>query len=48
MKAAPLFDFLLHDVLGNLFATLLTAAAGYLLGRLKRRTHRPADRDRTP
>ncbi|MER5619048.1 MULTISPECIES: hypothetical protein [unclassified Streptomyces] len=50
MNLAPLFDFLLHDVLGNLSAAALTTATGYLLSRIKRRRAHQAtslDRDRT-
>ncbi|MGC5342434.1 hypothetical protein ACPXCE_08085 [Streptomyces sp. DT24] len=48
MNLAPLLDFLLHDVLGNLSAAALTTATGYLLSALKRRAHRTPGRDRTP
>lgn len=47
MNLAPLFGFLLHDVLGNLSAAALTTAAGYLLSRIKHRVHRAPGRDRT-
>ncbi|MFB4420433.1 hypothetical protein C5F59_004995 [Streptomyces sp. QL37] len=44
MKLAPLSDFLLHDVLGNLAAAALIALSVRALGKIKHRaarTHNP-------
>ncbi|WP_330177524.1 hypothetical protein OG875_30850 [Streptomyces sp. NBC_01498] len=46
MNLAPLYDFLLHDVLGNLTAGALTALTVRALGTLKHRTTR--NHDHTP
>ncbi|MFS0697821.1 hypothetical protein [Streptomyces nitrosporeus] len=48
MNLTPLFDFLLHDVLGNLTAGILTTATGYLFSKIKHRANRTPDRDHPP
>lgn len=36
MPLIPLYDFLLHDVLGNIVAALLVAVAGWALRKARR------------
>lgn len=42
MTITVLYDFLLHDVLGNLIATTVTTLTGYAVAKVKRRTPPPA------
>ncbi|MGW9375422.1 hypothetical protein ACWGVR_36070 [Streptomyces xanthophaeus] len=46
MLLIPLYDFLLHDVLGNIAAAFMVAAAGWAL-RKARRQWRSRTGDRT-
>ncbi|MFD5899851.1 hypothetical protein [Streptomyces sp. NPDC060366] len=48
MNLIPFYDFLIHDVLGNLTAGALTAFVGYAASRIKRRTARPPGQGRAP
>ncbi|WP_327667946.1 MULTISPECIES: hypothetical protein [unclassified Streptomyces] len=38
MNITAVYDFLVHDVAGNLAATALATAAGYALTKIKRHT----------
>ncbi|MFD3923888.1 hypothetical protein [Streptomyces sp. NPDC058595] len=48
MNLIPFYDFLIHDVLGNLTASALTALVGYGVSRIKRRTVRPPGQGQPP